>query len=192
MNGLKRWIGVLATVSMVAMAAPVGAAPPQTVQVPFAIIFLDISNDLVVFWNITRDDLCAWEEDGAEGDLPVQELVTARENETANGAIVVSLQAVRHLELWSLDADADFSGPCQDTDGQDEPFAVGTARVQLNDNDLNVSGSRTNSFGDRGQGKVIAGDGSRWHYSWVFRALIDRDFEFRVVVERTNLVQQGR
>jgi hypothetical protein len=54
-----------------------------------------------------------------------------------------------------------------------------------------VSGSRVNSFGERGQGTVEDTDGSKWRYSWNVRLQIDRDFEFRVVTEQTNLKPIG-
>jgi hypothetical protein len=56
---------------------------------------------------------------------------------------------------------------------------------------VEVSGSRVNSFGERGQGTVEDTDGSKWRYSWNVRLQIDRDFEFRVVTEQTNLKPIG-
>jgi hypothetical protein len=55
-----------------------------------------------------------------------------------------------------------------------------------------LSGSRTNSFGDSGKGTVSDAAGGSWHYSWTFHALIDRDFEFNAVVDRSLLTQRGR
>jgi hypothetical protein len=58
------------------------------------------------------------------------------------------------------------------------------------DNDLFASGTRTNSFGDLGQGTVYDNDGDSWHYSWNFRAHNDRDGEFSISAEN-NLKKKG-
>jgi hypothetical protein len=184
---------ILALGLALATVAPASAVAPERFEEPIFVVFPDLKYELVVFWNITRDDLCDWAADDFEGEPPVTQLVPVLFNETASGSVVVNWSATSHLELWALDADADLSGPCDDTDDSAAPWATGSAHVRYTDNDLFVSGTRTNSFGDRGQGKVQADDGSSWHYSWVFRALIDRDDEFRAVVpDRTNLSRRGR
>ncbi|CAN5824526.1 hypothetical protein BH24CHL6_BH24CHL6_00030 [soil metagenome] len=183
---------LLALILALAVAAPVSAAPPERFEEPIFFIFPDLNYGLAVFWNITRDDFCAWQESDFDGPPPVTRLVNVQFNETANGAVVVRWAATSSLELWALDADADLSGPCPDTDDSSAPWAAGSAHVKSNDNDLFVSGSRTNSFGDSGKGTVTDAAGGSWHYSWTFHALIDRDFEFRAVVERSLLKQRGR
>ncbi len=50
----------------------------------------------------------------------------------------------------------------------------------------------TNSFGDRGEGTVRDASGDAWHYSWVFRALLDRNLMYREVVpDRSVLTRRG-
>jgi hypothetical protein len=188
----KRWTMLVTTSALVlAMAVPATADPPEVFEADIFSVFLDLENELVGFWNITRDDLCDWEGGGFQGPAPVGELVTAQVVETGKGALVGSFHATRSLELWQLDEDADLTGACEDTDDQTGPLLTGTATVTSNDNDIDVSGTRINSFGERGQGTVEGTDGSKWRYSWTVRLQIDRDFEFRVVTEQTNLKQIG-
>jgi hypothetical protein len=171
------------------LASPVRADPPEVFEAEIFDVFPDVHHGVVVFWNVTRADACVWGQGGFEGSPPVIELVTAHVVETGKGALVGTFHATRAIELWQLDDDADLSGRCQNTDDQSGPLLSGTATVSANDNDLDVSGTRVNAFGDRGQGTLQGTDGSRWHYSWTFRAEIDRDGEFRVVVFRSNLRQ---
>ena len=95
------------------------------------------------------------------------------------------------LELWRLDEDADLTGPCQDTDAQSGPWAVGAARTVRNDNDLDVSGTRSNAFGERLVGTATDADGAVWHVSGHVRLLITRDGEFRFLNENVTLSRGG-
>lgn len=180
---------VLALLSMLIMlaASPASAAPPEREEVDAFTIVLDPEHELVVFWNISRDDFCAWEATDFEGPAPVERLIPASFVETGKGVLVMLAKGVSTLELWALDEDADLSGPCQDTDAQEGPWAVGTARWTRNDNDLDVSGTRTNAFGERIRGTVVDGAGTRWHFSGHVRLVINRDGEFRVVSEQFTL-----
>lgn len=194
-----RRITILALLAalVMAMALPVQAEPPERVEDPWFIVFLDVENDLVVFWNISRDELCAWAEGPPpfDGPPPVIEPVTLKVHETADGAVVASFQEERPLELWNLDEDAPLTDPCSDTAGQAEPWATGDAMVSMNDNDLfNLSDTRVNSFGDRGQGTVTDTDGGNWHYSWTFRAHCDVDcmLDFDLKVDKPNLKKKGK
>ncbi len=181
-------IGFLA-VTVVLGALPALADPPETSEEPIFVLFPDFEHDMVVFWNITRADFCDWSDIGFEGDPPVIELVEAKGKETGQGAFVASWQASRDLELWKLDDPGNPQNACADTDGQDGPWASGSARVTGNDNDLDVSGTRRNSFGHRGQGKVTDVSGDRWHYSWNFTAQcsVDCSVDFVVRTQNTNL-----
>ena len=180
---------VLALLSMLMTlaVAPASAAPPVREDVDFFTIPFDPEHELVAFWNISRDDYCAWEASNFEGPAPVEQLIPATFVETGKGAVVMHGDGVSTLELWALDEGADLSGPCQDTDAQDGPWAVGTAHWTRNDNDLDVSGTRTNAFGERLRGTVVDAAGNAWHFSGHFRAVIDRDGEFRVVSEQFTL-----
>jgi hypothetical protein len=174
----------------VALATPV-AAKPVVSQGDWFSIQLDIDNGVVAFFNISRDDFCAWEASDFEGPAPVTTLLTIRENETPTGAIVFSASGRSSLELWQLDADADFSGPCPDTDNSAAPWAVGTARYAYHDNDLDHGRSvfelglrRTNAFGESVNGRVVDASGNTWQYSWTLRFVLDKTFDFREVVSR--------
>jgi hypothetical protein len=183
---------VLALVSaLFGLAVPLHASPPETVEEPFFVLFPDLDYEVAVFWNVTRDGFCAWEAGGFAGPPPALKPVEVTTNETGQAAIVLSISDSSGMELWRLDADADLSGPCQDTDDQPGPLATGSGRFGVNDNDLDVSLTRTNSFGDHGQGRLTGSDGGRWHYSWLFRALIDQDGGFTLVVQDSNLVRAG-
>jgi hypothetical protein len=63
-----------------------------------------------------------------------------------------------------------------------EPIATGTVRVVLNDNDVDVSLTRTNAFGFTATGTLERADGTACAFSATFRALITRQDEFRVLV----------
>ena len=183
---------VLALLSMLLTlaVAPASAAPPVHEEIDFFSITLDQEHELVIFWNISRDDYCAWEASDFEGPAPVQQLIPARFVETGKGALVGLGGGESTLELWALDEGADLSGPCQDTDAQSGPWAVGTALWMLTDNDLDLSGTRTNAFGEVGHGSVVDGAGNTWHYSWHVRLVIDRNGEFRIVSEQFTLSGQ--
>jgi hypothetical protein len=195
---MRKTAATIAALSLLlALAAtPASAAPPETVDEPFFFIFPDVENGFIVFWNITRDDFCDWEASEFEGDPPVTHLVSVTYNETPKGPVVFRFSDTSHLELWTIDADADLSGPCQDTDASFEPWASGGGRASQNDNDLDHDASvaaglhRTNSFGHRGQGTVRDASGDAWHYSWVSRAQRDSTGESRTLVERAELRQR--
>ncbi len=181
-----------ATMMVSVVALPVQAAPPVQEDIPLLLVFPDFENGKVVFWNTTRDDVCAWAEGGFVGPPPVIELVPVTFNETGKGAVVFSYNEIRPIELWNFDDPDDPVDPCVDTDEQDGPWATGDMRVSGHDNDLDVSLTRTNAFGDTGQGTVYTSDGSAWHYSWTFLAQIDQNGEFRVVNENFNLKKKGK
>ena len=128
--------------------------------------------------NITRDDFCAWEESEFDGPAPVGTLIPAKFKEVGPGAVVGSFQSATQvsIELWQVDPDVPpFIGPCEDTDEQSAPWASGEARWMATDNDLDVSLTRMNSFGDRVTAKVVDGAGGSWHYSATFQGQISKD-----------------
>jgi len=166
--------------------APAAAAPPVQTMEPAFLITLNEELGLVSFWNITREDFCAWEAGGFVGDPPVTDLIPGTEIQTGKGALVARLSATADIEVWALDADADLSGPCQDTDDQAGPWGFGSMTWMVNDNDLDVSLTRTNAFGDRAHGVVFeVGTGAGWAFSWTFQATIDRDEVFVVRADNT-------
>lgn len=191
MSNSRRLLVLIAAVTLLVAGLPAQAAPPETVEEPISFFFPDPDHGVAVFWNTTRNDVCVWWDGGQVGPPPAQQPVEVKWNELPGGVVVVSFQAERYLEIWRLDDDADLSGPCTDTDGQPGPMATGSARVGSNDNDLMVSGTRTNSFGERAQGRLVDDEGAIWHYWWTFHAHIDHEGQFEVIVDRTSLRRVG-
>jgi hypothetical protein len=64
-----------------------------------------------------------------------------------------------------------------------EPVASGTVRTVLNDNDADVSLTRSNAFGDTSTGILQRADGTACHFSASFRAIVTKKDEFRVLKE---------
>lgn len=183
-------VGLAASLVWVS-AAPALADPPEVVDDYIFNIFLDLENGLVGFWNISRSDFCNWEAGGFAGPPPVEALVETMVRETGQGALVGSFNATRTLELWQLDEGSELIGPCEDTQGQSEPWATGAFRCISNDNDLDVSLNRTNSFGDRGNGTVYDAAGDAYHYSMTRRFQIDKNGDSHLRVENFNLKMIG-
>jgi len=183
----RRLVALIAIpAAFVAFASPAVADPPDSsgvverLVIPDFTLLADVDEGLALFVNISRDDLCD------SGDP--QEDWNFHLVNSPPGALVARIQAPDvPIYLYPFNEDVPpFVGPCEDT--QEEPAFVGTADVTLNDNDVFVSGGRTDSFGNRGQGIVYStDDGSAWHYSWTARYLIDRDGVFTVAVENTSL-----
>lgn len=163
------------------------ASPPDKFEAPITNTHPDLENDLAVFVNTSRDAYCtpeviafeeavvAWLESG--GAFPEEpaftdgfELISGKTKVTGQGAVVASINARGlHIELWVLDAPEDrpFVGPCLDTDDANTMFGSGTSTLQGRDNDFDNSGTRGNSFGERGRANV-SGDSGDYAYSWKF------------------------
>ena len=191
---MRRFVAFVSTLLLaLAFAVPAHADAPERFDVPFFSTFPDQDNGYVVFWNITRANYCAWEASGFEGEPPVIEPVTVQVVATRQGALIGSLQAERPVELWPLDADVPpLIGPCQDSDDAEAAWATGSVRISAHDNDLDVSLTRTNVFGQTGTGTVSDSSGSAWHYSWRTLDQISRMGEFSGVVFGFTLKQKGR
>jgi hypothetical protein len=179
-------VAVLALLTA-AVASPAAAAPANRIEVDVFSTILDLEHELVVFWNISRDDFCAWEATDFDGPAPVTMLIPAHEHEVRGELLMVNWGGVSSLELWNLDEGADLSGPCQDTDAQAGPWATGTAHQRGHDNDIDVSLTRTNAFGENLTGTVVDGDGNTWQYMSRFMARIDRNDEFYFLGENFTL-----
>lgn len=184
---IRRLVLLIAAASLLAglAAAPVSADPPDRGEFPLFVTFGDGDNRVAAFWNIERDEFCAWAAGGFMGDPDVFEDVPFMIHEATNAddppVLIFSWRATRPLELWAFDDDVpqgevglDFD-VCAATDEQEAPWATGTARVNANDNDLAVSGSRMNVFGNSGQGTVETAEGDRYHYSFLIRLQLAQD-----------------
>jgi hypothetical protein len=186
---IRRRVARAAALALLATAAvsPVAAAPPDQIEVDLFVVSLDLEHELVVFWNISSDDYCAWEESDFAGPPPVTTLIPAQVHVVRGEVLLATYGGTSNLELWMLDEDADLSGPCQDTDDQDGPWATGTADLNGHDNDVEVSLTRTNAFGEQLHGSVVDVDGSTWQFSAGVQLRIDRAGEFHFITERFTL-----
>lgn len=175
------------------LTTPTSAAPPERVELDdFFPLTADLDHGIGLFVNIGRDDFCEWVDGGFVGPPPVDQLVSVMLHETGKGAVVASLRTDLSIELWRFDPDVPpLVDPCADTDAQAGPWATGTVRVEANDNDFDLSLTRTNSFGVRGQGTVEDAAGDTWHLSWTSRIQITKDDEFIVRNEHFNLHRIG-
>jgi hypothetical protein len=170
-----------------AVASPAAAAPPNRIEVDVFTIALDLEHELVMFWNISRDDFCAWEASDFDGPPPVTTLIPAHEHVARDAIVMVNWGGTSSLELWRLDEGADLTGPCQDTDDQSGPWATGTGHQTGHDNDVDVSLTRTNAFGEQLSGTVVDVDGNTWRFNAHFQARIDRNGEFFLMSETFTL-----
>jgi hypothetical protein len=183
---VNRFVALIAIpAAFVAFASPAVADPPDSsgvverLVIPDITLFADVDEGFVVFVNISRDDFCD------SGDP--QEDWNFHLVNSPPGALLGLRQAEDvPVYLYPFNEGVPpLVGPCEDT--QEEPAFVGTADVTLTDNDVFVSGGRTDSFGEAGRGIVYStDDGSAWHYSWAVRLLIDRDGVFRVATENSS------
>ena len=194
---LKRSLSALAIASLAltVVAGSVQAAPPERSEEPFFQLFPDFDDGIGVFWNITRDNFCAWAEGGFVGPPPVIQLIPVSVHETgASGELVGQYRGTSSVEIWLLNDPDNPVGPCVDTEGQDGPFASGEAMGHGNNNDIDTVGSRRNSFGDRGQGSVTDINGDDWHLNWTFRSQCDLDcmIDFTNRAANVNLTKLGR
>jgi hypothetical protein len=172
-----RSAALVAAMALALTAAAPASATPDTFEEPIFTAFPDLENGLVVFWNISRDDYCAWEAGGFQGPAPVTERVSGRFNVLPSGAVVGGWAMSSSLELWTLNEDAPLTGPCEDTDDSSIAWATGSARVTSTDNDVfhfesvEAGVIRGNSFGEQGSGAVVDIAGESHRYSWGFRAV---------------------
>lgn len=205
----------------VAIVAPMTAAAPDRYEERLTILFPDEDRGLIIFVNTTRDDYCtpavvAWEEDviqwsidfdewvdggevGPEPEFPPDpasgfaegnDPIRIQEKVTGQGALVWHMNAKGlDAEIWPMVDDPFFVGPC--TDSRANGGLVGTAQVQGNDNDVFVSGTRGNSWGDRGTIMARDADGEPHKYSWRFhtndRCYVPEDGPPRCLIEQSSL-----
>jgi hypothetical protein len=186
-----------AAVLTLGLVAPASAAPPERGEEFIWSIILDQEHDLVAFWNMSREAFCEWEASDFEGDPPVDHLIPIMLVFEPTGAIKTSWGDVAPLELWALNEDAPLTGPCEDTDDSESPWATGSALNIGTDNDLDHPASvenglrRSNSFGEHASGSVTDADGQTWRYGWTFRAVGDNDGDFRDLVPFRTVLAPG-
>jgi hypothetical protein len=169
----------------VSSSASAASGPPDRHEETFPILFPDFENGYVVFINTTRELVCTdgqiafeeWILGGEVGPPPGPgfqfagiDPIAIQEIMVGDGVMVgLAKGSNLHTELWELDDPADLGvGPCTDTDDKMEMFADGTSRYQGNDNDLFVSDTRGNAFGDRGVASLTGADGESYTYTHRF------------------------
>ena len=189
---MRRFLVVATVLSLVMVAVPAAADPPQESGVVIRIpddnegfgVFPDFVNGYWVFSNITRDAFCTWF-NNMELPFPTNLSPDQVQLVFASDALVISVHAGGPTALHTFTGDP-FSNPC---DGSESAAALtGDIRVRVNDNDGPNEGKRANSFGDRGQGTLYDDGGAAYHYSWNFRAIWNPDAtEFKVTTEKFNL-----
>jgi hypothetical protein len=194
---IKSLIGA-ATISLLLAAPAVAAPPDRfedhfTISFPDVerglVILVNTTRDQyctpdVVAWELAVAqwiiDWEAWFEGGQVGPEPPfpddppggfpagNDPLHVQLKETGQGALVLHLKAQDlDAEIWPMVDNPPLIGACTDTDPSDTPL-VGTADVLGNDNDLEASGTRGNSFGDQGTIRGRDSDGDPFRYSWRF------------------------
>lgn len=94
--------------------------------------------------------------------------LTVVQKTTGGSAIVQHIHGREvPVEVWAVDDDAPGIGPCLDT-ASETLVGTGTADVVANDNDVAVSGTRTNAFGSRVRADLVDPNGSTFTYTRAF------------------------
>lgn len=194
---MKRSIANACIASLVVVAAPAAAGPPEESGAVVRIlddtqsfgIFLDAENEYWVFANITREDFCTWFEDEA-APFP--------DNEDPDDVMFVMSADAEHLlvdaggptALHAWAGDGPGGDPCAGS--FEQPSLSGDVRVRIVDNDLANEGTRANTFSEHGNGRLFDADGGAYHYSWRFHGLHNPDgTSFRVLSDQFTLTPTG-
>jgi hypothetical protein len=167
-------------------ATPAGADPPadppgpvSRFTEPFAVAYVDPADGLVALGGPPPELGCFGL--GFEDNLADFMIV-----ELPSGPVKILIRDVdMPIFLYAASSideicEAVFSGVIP------EPLATGTVRVVLNDNDIDVTLTRTNAFGHTATGTLQRADGTACHFSAMFRALITKEDEFRLLKEDIN------
>ncbi|MDH3500099.1 MAG: hypothetical protein OEM97_08260 [Acidimicrobiia bacterium] len=219
--GLRRKFGrlhpglavALAAVLTIVVALPAGANPPERFEDPFWLIYPESDNNLAVFTNITREDICTpavvdweqkfakWLDSGMVGDRPSRpslpfglDPISVQLVETGSGAVVASARGSDlTIELWHLDADEDrlFVGPCTDTDDGNGRFAAGTADYSFHNNDAFGTSPGAEAATEKLRADVTAANGDEYSYTSTFhyndRCFTPEDGDEACLVDRSTL-----
>jgi hypothetical protein len=167
-------------------AGPAGADPPEDppgpvsrFTEPFAAAYVDPADELVALGGPPPELGCFGL--GFEDNLADFQIV-----ELPSGPLKILIRDVdMPIFLYAASSieeicDAVFGGVIP------EPLATGTVRVVVNDNDVFASRTRTNSFGSTSTGILQQADGTACNFSAMFRALITKEGEFRLLNEDIN------
>jgi hypothetical protein len=166
-------------------ANPQSASIRATVNrftVPYFNFVVDESSGLIALLGLSHEMLigtCAGE-DVAFDQVKVVEVFRP------DGSLKFTVQGRVRMAVYSLGEIFDI---CELTEST--PLARGRAHVTEVDNDLFVSGNRTNSYGANLEG-TASGPGGRFKVRGKFRALIRRNGEGRVLNEEFSIRRLGR
>jgi hypothetical protein len=180
-----RRFAVLALVMGLSFAgvSSAGAAPPADPPGPvvrftdsFAVAFVDPADQLVALGGPRPEQGCLGL--GFEDNLAEFQIV-----ERPGGPVTVLIRD-DDMPIFLYSASS-IDELCEAVEAGDvpEPFASGSVRVVLTDNDAEVSLTRTNAFGYTATGTLLRADGTTCHFAATFRALITKDEEFTVITE---------
>lgn len=106
-----------------------------------------------------------------------------------NGVTVVKVNpGVVPIVVFPMLSDDPFADACQH---QDDAIAMGSANVLVNDNDgEGISDTRTNVWGERGNGSATDADGNNYSVHWHVKfQYIPKNDAFRVVSEGSSFRQ---
>ncbi len=181
----RRFAFAGATLALLLTASLAIAAPPDSsgvviryTDVGFAAGYVDEKDGLIALGGPPPEEGCL----GEGFDDPAQFM----DVQTPAGPVLGKVhQAVAEVFVYDLTS----GHPCEilEAGGTPIPLYSGTWRTVGNDNDLNVTLTRTNSFGFRSTGWVEDADGDVCRITAHVRLLITRQEEFRVVNEGITL-----
>jgi hypothetical protein len=169
------------TVALLALVTAQGvAAPPDISGVVtrytdvFAVAYVDETDGLIALGGPPPEEGCFGE--GFDDPAQFMEVQTS-----AGPIVVVAHQAQLDVSVYDLT----LGHPCEiiEAGGTPIPLYTGSMRTVANDNDLEASLTRTNSFGASSSGWVEDADGNHCRFSAHVRLQITRDEEFRVLTE---------
>ena len=172
--GKTTWRSLAVAILLIgALATPAYAAPPSdSVSDDFFLVVDDFDNGVVVFWNITPEAFCAWDENGSDPP-PIISPVPATVRENGNGNSAVTYHATSELTLERMLQNGDDFDRCSMT----EPWASGIASVSLRDRGPASDSGQPYEFATVARliGSVIDDSQSEWRYSLVANELFEGD-----------------
>jgi hypothetical protein len=105
-----------------------------------------------------------------------------------NEVIVVNID-VGVVPIVVVPMVSDPLDPFADACDNGEAIAWGSANVQFNDNDADGSGTRTNVWGETGNGTAMDADGNPYKVQWHAKFQYSEQQGFRIVSERGSFRQ---
>lgn len=169
--------GALAALLMAQVAIagpPASSGPVERFVDTFGAGYIDEADGLVALGGPPPEEGCF----GLGFDDPANVMVV----HTGAGPIKV---LIRQGDTPVFVYDLTVGHPCEiiEAGGTPVPLYVGSMSTIWTDNDVDVSLTRTNSFGGSSKGWVFDADGNRCHLSAHVRLQVTRDGEFKVLNE---------